>query len=144
MFKLIDVKSGVVYTSDSKTVIIGRGEGVDISLDYPTVSMQHAEVVVTGDGKAVIKDLNSTNGIRVNSVFVRDSNLRDGVVLHIGDAEFVVEMPNEQTRGLIGGDTELKTGNGKLNNSVIAGIAAGLLVVVTVAVLIFIKFFSVR
>ncbi len=46
-------------------LVIGRRESSDIRLNFPNVSQQHAELTFF-DGYWYVRDLNSTNGIKVN------------------------------------------------------------------------------
>ena len=50
-------------------LVMGRRESCDICLRFPNVSGVHCELTFR-DGYWVIKDLNSTNGIKVNGVRV--------------------------------------------------------------------------
>lgn len=48
-----------------RTVCIGQGSGVDISIEKETISHLHAQIVYE-EGEYYIEDLNSTNGTQVN------------------------------------------------------------------------------
>ena len=49
-----------------KSIKIGRSSSNDYTLTSPAVSQQHAILTIYDDGRASIKDLNSTNGTFVN------------------------------------------------------------------------------
>ena len=66
------------------THIIGRDEAAEISSDSKTLSRRHARVVLTSES-AVLEDLGSKNGTRVNGVVVRGSvTLADGDQVEAG------------------------------------------------------------
>jgi DNA-binding winged helix-turn-helix (wHTH) protein len=67
--------------------LIGRDPDVAISLRSPTVSRQHAKIVVTG-GLAILEDLGSKNGTHVRGQAVTSSvELIDGDRIRIGAFE---------------------------------------------------------
>lgn len=66
------------------THIIGRDEAAEISSDSKTLSRRHARVVLTCES-AVLEDLGSKNGTRVNGAVVRGSvTLADGDQVEAG------------------------------------------------------------
>ncbi|HEX6272351.1 MAG TPA: sigma 54-interacting transcriptional regulator [Polyangiaceae bacterium] len=79
--------------------LLGRDPEATTRLDTGQVSRRHAVVELAGGGP-VIRDLESKNGVFVNGVRVRESPLRAGDVLRLGDACAVVE--NVAADGLVG------------------------------------------
>jgi DNA-binding CsgD family transcriptional regulator len=78
--------SGAVFELRGDVTTVGRGEGVDIHLDDPSVSRLHAELVRRGP-HVYITDLGlSSNGTRVNGRPVGRRVLADGDVLSFGAA----------------------------------------------------------
>lgn len=78
--------SGAVFELQDDVTTVGRGSGVDVALDDPTVSRLHAELVRRGP-HVYIADLGlSTNGTRVNGRPVGRRILRDGDVVSFGTA----------------------------------------------------------
>ncbi len=67
-------------------VTIGRLEDNMIQIDHPSVSSHHAQLAVTG-GDYHLKDLNSTNGTRVNGQPVTDYQLHGGDRIRFGRVE---------------------------------------------------------
>lgn len=65
-------------------VVIGRLPECTVTINDPNVSRRHAEVLRTEDGTAVVRDLQSTNGTRVNGVPVREHSLADGDEITVG------------------------------------------------------------
>ncbi|MDW8247304.1 MAG: FHA domain-containing protein, partial [Sandaracinaceae bacterium] len=57
-------RPGAEYPLISNRIRIGRGE-VELRIDYPSVSREHAEVVRDGDSFR-LRDLQSANGVRVS------------------------------------------------------------------------------
>ncbi|HET6910153.1 MAG TPA: FHA domain-containing protein [Mycobacteriales bacterium] len=78
--------SGTVYELRGDVTTVGRGTGVDVSLDDPSVSRLHAELVRRGP-HVYVSDLGlSSNGTRVNGRPVGRRVLVDGDVLSFGAA----------------------------------------------------------
>jgi pSer/pThr/pTyr-binding forkhead associated (FHA) protein len=67
-----------------------RKRGPDIVLKDGSVSRTHALVFVERDAISVA-DLMSTNGTRVNGDTIRDVDLREGDVIHLGKTKLRVE-----------------------------------------------------
>ena len=63
--ELVPVGGGDPIPLIRENLVIGRRESCDIPLRFPNVSQQHAQLVFH-DGYWYIRDLNSTNGIKVN------------------------------------------------------------------------------
>src|SRR5690606_23885298 len=64
-------------------VCIGKDANVQICLQDPHVSSQHAEVVHTVNG-FVISDLQSLNGTHVDGVLVQSAVLQPGAMITVG------------------------------------------------------------
>ena len=71
-------------------VMLGRGALVfDDPLDDPAMSPRHAEIRLRGTG-AVVHDLGSSAGVRLNGVALRESHrLAEGDVIRLGDTMLV-------------------------------------------------------
>jgi hypothetical protein len=69
--------------------IIGRSLDCHLTIEDPLVSRRHARIAVNEDG-AQIEDLESRNGVRVNSTSIREPTvLRNGDRVRIGTQDFV-------------------------------------------------------
>jgi hypothetical protein len=79
--------NGVRHPLSRPVTSMGRGTDVDLRVDDPSVSRRHAEIR-TGV-PSVISDLGSTNGIVVDDQHVRQAQLRDGSVIHLGNTTIV-------------------------------------------------------
>jgi hypothetical protein len=88
----------ILLASDGKTVIerelkpgrlvIGRTPDNDLQIDSKFISRHHCQIVTQPDA-CLIEDLNSTNGIYVQSKRVRRYNLNDGDVVQVGQHEIM-------------------------------------------------------
>jgi hypothetical protein len=78
--------TGQVFELRGEVTTVGRGEGVDVHLDEPSVSRLHAELVRRGP-HLYVTDLGlSSNGTRVNGRPIGRRVLSDGDVLSFGAA----------------------------------------------------------
>src|SRR5450432_2036895 len=88
----------ILLASEGKTVmerelkpgrlVIGRTADNDIQIDSKFISRHHCQIVTQTDA-CLIEDLNSTNGIFVQSKRVRRYNLNDGDVVKVGQHEIM-------------------------------------------------------
>ncbi|HMD46791.1 MAG TPA: DUF3662 and FHA domain-containing protein [Acidimicrobiales bacterium] len=72
-------------------LVIGRLPECAVVLSDPNVSRRHAEVRRIGDA-AVVTDLGSTNGTKVNGTVVREQQLASGDEITVGSTTLVFEM----------------------------------------------------
>lgn len=79
--------NGVRHPLSRAVTSLGRGTDVDLRIDDPSVSRRHAEIRV--GVPSVISDLGSTNGIVVDDQHVRQAQLRDGSVIHLGNTTII-------------------------------------------------------
>jgi hypothetical protein len=89
--------TGVLIPLHEEVTTIGRGHGVDVRLDDPSVSRLHAEIVRRGP-YVYLSDLGlSRNGTRVNGRPIARRVLDDGDVLSFGSARCKIEgVPTEE------------------------------------------------
>jgi hypothetical protein len=69
-------------------IVIGRTPDNDVQIDSKYISRHHCQIVTQADS-CVIEDLNSTNGIAVQSKRVRRHNLNDGDIVQVWDHEIM-------------------------------------------------------
>ena len=69
-------------------LVIGRTPDNDLQIDSKFISRHHCQIV-TQSHSCLIEDLNSTNGIYVNSKRVRRHNFNDGDVVLVGQHEIM-------------------------------------------------------
>jgi hypothetical protein len=79
-------ESGQVFEIEGEITTVGRGSGVTVDLDEPTVSRLHAEIVKRGPF-LYVEDLGlSANGTRVNGRPIGRRTLHNGDVISFGMA----------------------------------------------------------
>jgi hypothetical protein len=88
MLVLLDSERPMKYPLFKATMTIGRGDIADIRIENDFLSRLHARIVSTPNG-AAIEDVESKNGIRVNSKLVATRQvLRHGDVVDLGRLRF--------------------------------------------------------
>jgi predicted component of type VI protein secretion system len=70
-------------------LVIGRRESSDIVLRFPNVSGSHCELVLDG-GYWTVRDLGSSNGIKVNGTRTTEQRLEPGDVLTVAKHQFEI------------------------------------------------------
>ena len=73
-----------------EVLIIGRRESCDICMRYPDISSVHAQLTFQ-EGYWRIRDMNSTNGIKVNGSRVLEKLLHPGDEITIAKRKFTIE-----------------------------------------------------
>jgi pSer/pThr/pTyr-binding forkhead associated (FHA) protein len=74
--------------------VLGRSREADVVIDDANVSRQHAEVRPHG-GSWVVRDLGSTNGVKVNGRRIdpaRPQSLKRGDVIEVGTSRVTFEL----------------------------------------------------
>jgi len=80
------VISGVTHELVDEAITIGRGPDNTIVVNDPSISTHHAQLLLEGDTYR-LKDLDSTNGTRVNGKPVTETVLRFDDRIRFGAAE---------------------------------------------------------
>jgi pSer/pThr/pTyr-binding forkhead associated (FHA) protein len=88
--ELVPVGGGDAMPLVRTEMTVGRRESCDIHLDFPNVSGIHCELVFR-DGYWSIRDLNSTNGIKVNDMRVVSRPLKPGDIVTIGKRRYTLQ-----------------------------------------------------
>jgi hypothetical protein len=79
-------------------VLIGRSPECQITIEDPLISRKHARIAI-GDEHAVVHDLGSRNGVRVNGRLVKgEQALREGDRIRIGTQELVFTIVRSEHR----------------------------------------------
>jgi two-component system response regulator GlrR len=109
--------AGKTVASSGERAVLGTAEAADFVLHDRTVSRFHCEIALD-DKHAVIRDLGSRNGTRVDGVSIVQAHLADGALITIGRTQlrFVlgsdhVKVPlsaNEQFGLLVGRSTAMR------------------------------------
>jgi pSer/pThr/pTyr-binding forkhead associated (FHA) protein len=87
--QLVALDEGLRILLDKPILLVGRDSECDIQLDSRKVSRRHCCIAQVND-YLVVRDLNSTNGIRINGVRVVEGSLRAGDELTIGHHRYQV------------------------------------------------------
>jgi ABC transport system ATP-binding/permease protein len=87
MLVLLDSERPVKYPLFKETMTIGRADIADIQINNGFLSRLHARIVTTPAG-VVVEDIESKNGIRVNSKATERQTLRHGDVVDFGRLRF--------------------------------------------------------
>jgi pSer/pThr/pTyr-binding forkhead associated (FHA) protein len=93
---LSGASQGITFTLTEDFTYIGRGRGNHISLQDPSTSRNHC-VINKQQDVYVIKDLDSTNGIRVNGTPVREATLQHEDRIEVGDSVFIFLIVKAET-----------------------------------------------
>jgi pSer/pThr/pTyr-binding forkhead associated (FHA) protein len=97
------------YVLEHRTTVAGRGPSNDIVLDGPKVSKRHVLFTIEGDGRLLVEDLNSRNGVYVDEQKITETPLRPGAALRVGDCRFVYQK-SESKGGSSGSDSAPRSG----------------------------------
>jgi len=92
--QLLSLADGPTILVDQSILLFGRHEECDVQLSSKKVSRRHCCLAVV-DGVLMIRDLGSTNGVKVNGTTVREAALKPGDELVIGNFRYQVagELP---------------------------------------------------
>jgi pSer/pThr/pTyr-binding forkhead associated (FHA) protein len=83
------------FQLDRKLVTIGRGSENDIAIECGSVSNKHAEMARI-DGGYVVRDLGSTNGVKVGGMRAEVVPLQSDMTVHLGDVAFHFLLNDEE------------------------------------------------
>jgi pSer/pThr/pTyr-binding forkhead associated (FHA) protein len=87
---LVPVGGGDAIPLIRETLSLGRRESCDICLRFPNVSGMHCQLSFQ-DGYWLIRDMGSTNGIKVNGKRVLKKVLHPGDTITIAKRNFTIE-----------------------------------------------------
>ncbi|WP_243228394.1 DUF3662 and FHA domain-containing protein [Microbacterium sp. CIAB417] len=87
---VVDVDGRRQSITRSRTVI-GRGSDADITIADAGSSRRHAEILWDGE-RAMMRDLGSTNGTKVNGEKVREARLASDTTITIGRTDLVFRI----------------------------------------------------
>jgi pSer/pThr/pTyr-binding forkhead associated (FHA) protein len=79
---------GRVVQLDDTALVAGRSSNADLLLDTAGASRRHFEIRPQL-GAYVLRDLQSTNGTKVNNTQVAECRLSDGDIISVDDVEIV-------------------------------------------------------
>src|SRR5438094_957113 len=88
--QLVSLTDGPNILLDKPILLLGRHQECDIQLGSRKVSRRHCCVAQVHD-YLVVRDLGSTNGIRINGIRVVEGSLHSGDELTIGNQRYKVQ-----------------------------------------------------
>ena len=86
---LLSLTDGPSILIDKPILLFGRHEECDVQLNSKKVSRRHCALAQVND-YLVIRDLGSTNGIRINGERVAEGKIQPGDELQIGNFKYQV------------------------------------------------------
>ncbi len=89
--QLLSLADGPSLLLDKPILLLGRHEECDVQLNSRKVSRKHCVIAQVGES-LMVRDLGSTNGVRINGVRVEDGSLRTGDELTIGNFRYKVHV----------------------------------------------------
>src|SRR5436309_2680641 len=87
--QLVALSDGPNILLDKPILLLGRHPECDIQIDSRKISRRHCCIAQVSD-YLVVRDLGSTNGIRINGVRVTEGKLKAGDELTIGNHRYQV------------------------------------------------------
>ncbi len=88
--ELVPVGGGDAIPLVSEVMTLGRRESCDICLKFQNISGTHCELSLR-DGVWHLRDLNSTNGVKVNGERTLQRRLRPGDEIDISKHKYVIQ-----------------------------------------------------
>ena len=87
------------FQLDRQSVTLGRGSENDIAIDCGSISVKHAEMCRI-DGGYELRDVGSTNGIKLDGERMDVIPLRSGLTVKLGDVAFDFLLTDEELEAL--------------------------------------------
>ncbi|HUP80333.1 MAG TPA: FHA domain-containing protein [Pirellula sp.] len=72
--------------------VVGRDSSCHVCIEHASISRQHCQFSLNGEGTLVVKDLESMNGIYVDDARVKHAALMPGQVVQVGALRLRVEF----------------------------------------------------
>jgi pSer/pThr/pTyr-binding forkhead associated (FHA) protein len=94
---LVALSEGVNIPLEKPIILIGRHQECDIQIPSRKISRRHCCIALITD-HLVVRDLGSTNGIRINGIKVLEGNLQPNDELTIGNMRYQVKWDGESAK----------------------------------------------
>lgn len=107
--RLVALDEGPDIPLDRTMVVVGRHPQCDARLDSLRVSRHHC-CMTQDNGEVVVRDLGSTNGVRINGQRVEVGRLRPGDELSIAHIRYRLESGAAHEMTLADGTPQLRRG----------------------------------
>src|SRR3954468_16569184 len=95
--QLVALNEGPNILVDKPILLLGRHPECDIQIDSRKISRRHC-CIAQVDDYLVVRDLDSTNGIRINGVRVMEGKLRSCDELTVGNQNYRVAWDDSPAR----------------------------------------------
>jgi pSer/pThr/pTyr-binding forkhead associated (FHA) protein len=79
----------------SPPAILGRDPSSAVCIEHRSISRQHCQFSLNGEGSLLVRDLNSMNGIYLDDVRVQQTILRPHQIIQIGAIQLQIEESTE-------------------------------------------------
>ena len=99
---LYEKMRGKTFELDRDVMSIGRRDGMDICIKEPSLSGHHADLIRgERDGKYyyTLRDNDSTNGTKINSVPVTEQELKNADLILFGNVEVLYDSNDDSDTG---------------------------------------------
>ena len=96
--RFVAIDEGADIALDRAMVVVGRHPDCDTQLNSLRVSRHHCCMSREND-EVVVRDLGSTNGIRINGMRVKTGRVRPGDELSIAHIRYRLEGEDDSDRG---------------------------------------------
>ena len=117
---LIAVSEGTNIQLDKPIVLIGRHQECDIQIPSRKISRRHCCIALIND-HLVVRDLGSTNGIRINGIKVVEGNLQADDQLTIGNMCYQVKWGGDSAQTFaVAGNHAVQAGKPHAKNNLAA------------------------
>lgn len=87
------------FSVERQKIRLGRDADNDIVIDCPSISHHHAEIDRSSGGY-ILRDLDSTNGVKFNDARVKSFDLAEIGRIHLGDVELNFELSSEEAAAI--------------------------------------------
>jgi predicted component of type VI protein secretion system len=84
---------------ERQKIRLGRDADNDIVIDCPSISHHHAEITRSSGGY-VLRDLDSTNGLKFNDARIKTLDLAEIGRIRLGDVELNFELSSEEAAAI--------------------------------------------
>ncbi|WP_422926763.1 FHA domain-containing protein [Singulisphaera sp. PoT] len=116
--RLVALEEGADIPLNQTMVVVGRHPQCDARLESLRVSRHHC-CMTQDKGEVVVRDLGSTNGIRINGQRVESGRLRPGDELAIAHIRYRFESGQSHEVTLIDDNTEDRSSDAKSSSQLI-------------------------
>src|SRR5947209_757474 len=90
--QLVAVSEGPNILLDKPILLVGRHQECDVQIPSRKISRKHC-CIAQVDDHLVVRDLFSTNGVKINGAKVPEGTLQHGDELTIGNMQYRVDWP---------------------------------------------------